>query len=473
VWKARRMTSKLRRLTGSGQIGGVGELDKIAEMFKKAQAFQKDTANGHEDPAPAAANFTNQAKAWEDRWKEVVLEGKAKDHGIVVGCEVRFGVPCPWRLKSMFILHRGLGVFAKRVNTVAMLSDTRHAVSCGDDKKCWVWEISTGAPRMIFPKHSGNVMAVVALNDAAYVVSGGFSDAEPLGEVGEAYVWQWLRGSTYVYGGWKQDALGGAVLSVAEIPFFRLVLMGLKSGDINLWNIASNKIVVLPWGARTYTELVGKYNTLVGNIQSVSNGWEWYAIQQAVHAQEAFWAVVEAKHPKLKWGETVYNFFHKNRMGAVNGISYVPTNLRFVTGHQDGRVRYWSAVSGQLLMVMRGHLGPVTCVGGLPQAQKAVSGGEDGTVRLWDLRTGMQLLLLWQPWGGPIRSLAMIPGGTKVAVGSHDGFIRIWDLNTGLMMCEINTWGGQVNGLAANPSNPLGQLIAANEDGYVRVYNPL
>jgi len=81
-------------------------------------------------------------------------------------------------------------------------------------------------------------------------------------------------------------------------------------------------------------------------------------------------------------------------------------------------------------------------------------------------------MLLWQPWGGAILSLVILPGGTQVAVGSSDGFVRIWDIKTGLMHCEFNTWGGPVNSITTNPSNPLGQLITANEDGFVRVFNP-
>mmetsp|Transcript_17874 Transcript_17874/g.46195 ORF Transcript_17874/g.46195 Transcript_17874/m.46195 type:complete len:89 (+) Transcript_17874:3-269(+) len=80
--------------------------------------------------------------------------------------------------------------------------------------------------------------------------------------------------------------------------------------------------------------------------------------------------------------------------------------------------------------------------------------------------------MLSQTYGGPIRALAMIPGGNRVVVGSDDGYIRIWNINNGLLICSINTGGGVIRGLAVNPSNPLGQILVASMDGYVRVYDP-
>lgn len=464
-------------------------------MWTKAKEFEKanwqnatptdeeelEHKNEVEDDSLAATD-EERASAWKHKWEEVVLTGMAKKHGVVAGCEFRPGLPCPYMLKSKFILHRGCKPRADSVNTVAVLTDTRHAVSCGSDKKCWIWNIRSGAPRMLFGKHTGSITSVVPLNDAAYILSAGYEeDGKGVGceskSKGQAFIWQWLRGSTFICPG--VTAMPPApILSVAELPMNRVVLLGVANGDTILWNFATSgtNFLTLPWGARTWDQAVGKYKRLVENVKSVVDGATWLLINKTCALQDMFWAKAkenEAVHKTLEWHSEVYNFFHKNRMGPVNGISYVPTNLRFVTGHGDGRVRYWSSTTGQLLMCMRGHQGPVRAVVGLPQAQMAVSGGEDGTVRLWNLKTGVQLLLLYQPWGGPVLSLAVIPGGTKVAVGSQDGRIRIWDLSSGLMKCSINTFGGPVNGIAANPSNPLGQLISANEDGYVRVFNPV
>merc|ERR1719436_1239750 len=118
---------------------------------------------------------------------------------------------------------------------------------------------------------------------------------------------------------------------------------------------------------------------------------ERLSLHKVMMTEKSFLLMIQKWCPELgnnlKLLAKVHDFFHRNRFGAVNGVAYVPTRLRFVTGHQDGRVRYWSADSGTLLMVMQGHQGPVRAVAPSPKRQEAVSGGEDGTVRLWCLKT--------------------------------------------------------------------------------------
>merc|ERR1719188_2475882 len=170
--------------------------------------------------------------------------------------------------------------------------------------------------------------------------------------------------------------------------------------------------------------------------------------------------------------ETLLNMIHNNTMGPVSAMAWTPTSMHMVTGHAEekGLVRYWSAKSGTLLMVMQGHQGKVTSVATSPTADRALSGGEDGTIRLWDLDTGRQLLLLDQIAGGSVRALKFIPGGATAVSGSDDGFVRLWDLEKAKITHTIATSLEPVNSIAVNPSNPLGQLLVACGDGPIRVY---
>lgn len=59
----------------------------------------------------------------------------------------------------------------------------------------------------------------------------------------------------------------------------------------------------------------------------------------------------------------------------------------------------------------------------------------------------------------------------RPAAQHEDGFVRIWQLDQGTPLCTIDT-GSPVRGLAINPSNPMGQIITANADGYSWVFTP-
>mmetsp|Transcript_2596 Transcript_2596/g.6667 ORF Transcript_2596/g.6667 Transcript_2596/m.6667 type:complete len:666 (+) Transcript_2596:60-2057(+) len=486
--RRKRVAVAPRRLSSGGKVEGVGMADKIKNMWDEAKEYFKANHDGDGGKKSEVSGYSqkdaDQTK-FDNEWKSLYLEAKAKHVGLVCGCQKVPGIPCPWILSTMFLLHRGCDLEPKSVNTVQVMSDTRHAVTCGSDTNCWIWNLRTGAPRMIFGKAKGSVQAVAYTNDAAFVVSAGFMEGGPNGKAnmkcgdegkGQAFVWQWLRGSTFICSGVTLTA-DAAFLSAATPPMKSVVLIGGSNGYTYEWHYEEGAdVILLPWGAHSFQDLTSKYETLINNIKGVVDGWTWLAIQKACLAHHFFLHHI-SKNPKvaeaLDWRDKVYNFFHKNRMGPVNAIAYVPTNVRFVTGHGDGRIRYWSSTTGRLLMCMRGHQGPVRAIAGAPAAQKAVSGGDDGTIRVWCLQTGIQYIVMRQSWGGPVLSVAIVPGGTKIVAGSADGYIRIWDINTGLMLCQINTFGGPVNSVAVNPSNPLGQIVAANQDGYARVYNPM
>jgi len=233
----------------------------------------------------------------------------------------------------------------------------------------------------------------------------------------------------------------------------------------------------LPFNSRTVEEVKNRIQGKINAFRRTRlNGMERLAAQLAGQHAEFAKEIIMANNAGIATaemaGENAYNFFHSNTFGAVNAIAYAPLRLKFVTGHDDGRIRFWSAENGMLVMVSSGHQGPVRSLAASPSILEVYSGGEDGTVRVWCLETGIQRRLLYQPFGGPVLSLAVFPGGTRLAVGSADGAIRIWDLTTGVLLCKINCGHSAVRGLAINPSNPADQILAASEDGYVRVYNP-
>jgi WD40 repeat protein len=371
------------------------------------------------------------------------------------------------------------------VNAVQVLSDTMHAVSCGDDGLCWVWKICSGTPRQVFFPNRDcptdtpfyPMYTVSVLNDATFILSGGAADAN--GTTGMAYIWDWRYGfqkSSYTC--YNDDlAAGGVAKSSAEMPAWRQVVVGCSSGYSTVWDWDTGAKVNVPYCKKSVEEILAEFNGKMTQYRDYHlDGMQRLFAERAMITEMVFIDVVKKVNPKLvkdmKFMAHVWNFFHKNRFGSTNAIAYVPTNIRFVTGQANGKVLFFDGETGQILMAMTGHQGQVYAVAASPKKMQALSGGEDGTVRLWCLKTGIQLSLFYQPYGGPIRSLAVIPGGNKVVVGSTDGYVRIWDINTGILLCAINTGGGPVLGLAVNPSNPLGQIITANKDGYARVFNP-
>jgi len=472
--EARQAKDRYRRLQSSQQQQ---LLSGMMDQLSKAQAFrmQNMPTADVKDLNTGASN----AETWRKTWHQVILTAKARHRGLVAGCEGTKAAPCPYHFKSIFLLHRGCKRDPMPIHAVQVLSDTMHAVTCGEDGLCWVWKICSGTPRQVFFPNRDcpattplyPMYTVSVLNDATYILSGGSNAAD--GSSGRAYIWDWR------YGFQKStlDCDAGAFLSSSEMPAWRQNVVGCATGYSTVWDWDSGATVEVPYCKKSVGEIVAGIN---GRLVQYKNyhldGIHRLFAEKAQITSSVFIKVVAKIDPELvkqlNFTKDVYNFFHKNRYGATNALAYIPINLRFVSGQANGKVLFFDAGTGQILMAMVGHQGPVNAVAASPTKLQALSGGEDGTVRLWCLKTGVQLALFYQPYGGPIRSLAVIPGGNKVVVGSDDGYVRIWDINTGLLLCAINTGGGAVNGVAVNPSNPLGQIITANADGYARVFNP-
>jgi len=378
---------------------------------------------------------------------------------------------CSYYFESLFCLHRGHSKKTVAVNTVQVLQDTVHAVSCGDDATCWVWKICSGKPRQRFvPKFSyGPIQTASVLFDGLRIVSAGMGAFFG----GVAHVWEWRTGKAVAC----TKCITGPFLSSAEIPEWRTVLLGCGNGYTLKWNWQYDDIDYLPWMSRGPFEMIAMTMKLVmacknkalAGVGALLKGEKYITQHKFLDAVLPEFPSIENSYKCLYF---INDFFFGTSFGATKAVAYVPTYLRFVTGSADGRVRYWDSQTGVLLNVMRGHHGPVNAIVGSLVKQEAISGGEDGTLRVWCLEKGLEKFLFIQDYGGPIYSVAIYPANRIVVAGSADGYVRFWDLHSGMLLCAINTGGRGVNGVAINPSGPLGQILAAGADGYVRVFNP-
>jgi WD40 repeat protein len=75
---------------------------------------------------------------------------------------------------------------------------------------------------------------------------------------------------------------------------------------------------------------------------------------------------------------------------TTSAIAITSDGSRVIPGGSDGTVGVWSFVTGDELLILRGHAGVVTNVTVSADGRSAVSasGFGDGTLRVWDLSTG-------------------------------------------------------------------------------------
>jgi len=124
------------------------------------------------------------------------------------------------------------------------------------------------------------------------------------------------------------------------------------------------------------------------------------------------------------WLYTIYTSF----TGAVNKITFSPTQLNLAAGQYDGGIRIWEMESGELIQAMDSD-GVIESLAYTPDGRLLASGNsfENGHIRLWDVQTGEQLRELVGHENG-VTSMAFSPDGYLLVSGSYDGVVHVWGI---------------------------------------------
>lgn len=133
-----------------------------------------------------------------------------------------------------------------------------------------------------------------------------------------------------------------------------------------------------------------------------------------------------------------------------------------------GTARVWDAVTGQELVVLRGHKGEVWSALFSPDGQQIVTASPDGTARVWDVATGKELITLRGHKQG-VMSAQFSPDGQQIVTASPDGTARVWDVATGK---ELITLRGHESGVSNARFSPDGKwIVTAGWDGTARIWD--
>jgi WD40 repeat protein len=148
---------------------------------------------------------------------------------------------------------------------------------------------------------------------------------------------------------------------------------------------------------------------------------------------------------------------------------------RLATSGEDGTIRLWDVLSGDLLHTL-GSQGAgaerkaVLDVRSVADTDQFASCGNDGMVRIWSWQDGALRHTL-RGFQGPCQSVSVRANGGLLAAAGQDGTVRLWQLGSNPTAFRVIRLFAQGAGFPASVAfSPEGRYLAtANADGTISI----
>jgi WD40 repeat protein/predicted Ser/Thr protein kinase len=244
------------------------------------------------------------------------------------------------------------------------------------------------------------------------------------------------------------------VASILFLPGSERVVCGYGNGSIVVWDIITGS------PATTYFMPSGVSSCAFDGDQARLFAW-CDSGPDLVASQRSVWII----DPHVDAVQTLEGL-------GGSCVAFDPSGTRVAAGSVaatiDGRgtsydcsARIWDAVSGEMLQVLRQHLGYVHAVAFDPAGARLLTCAEDKSVRLWDLGTATCLVK-----SSGTRSVTFSGDGQWFATGSRDS-IFLHDRESGR---KARAWALD-NGSAGPVFSRDGRFLAACTKDTLRVWN--
>ena len=312
-------------------------------------------------------------------------------------------------------------------------STARRAVSVGTDGSARIWDVAHR--RLLHTLHEGSRIV-----DARISPDGQLLAVAPA----DGLVMLWTSDLAVKLGGTR---LGGPATVVRFSPDGRLLAAGSGDGETVLLRVSDRRRIA---DVRLH-----------GPVKSVAFDADGGVLLAATQTGGTLWDVSDGRLLRTL-----------DVPGGVVSAALSPDGSLVATAGADHLARIYSATSGELLHVLRGHTAPLKEAVFSPDGRILATTGIDGHPRLWDVRTGDFRHELVGHFG-PVPALAFSPDGRWI-VTAGPASAGLWPTSTGRLLFYLRgstaALTKRTEPLTSVDFGPDGRSILSTDDGAVRVY---
>lgn len=160
--------------------------------------------------------------------------------------------------------------------------------------------------------------------------------------------------------------------------------------------------------------------------------------------------------------------FSQDEESAIRSVAVTPNGQTIVTGDDDGKIKVWNGLSGQLEKTFSTEEDGIKTVVISADGNTIVSGGEDSLIKVWNRRSG-QLERTFEGHEEEINSIALSSNGNTIVSGSGDRTIKVWNRSTGQLE---RTFEGHEEGIKAVAISADGNtVVSGGQDKEVKIWD--
>jgi WD40 repeat protein/serine/threonine protein kinase len=148
-------------------------------------------------------------------------------------------------------------------------------------------------------------------------------------------------------------------------------------------------------------------------------------------------------------------------------LAYNPDESKLVTACADSMAHVVDAITGKVLVELRGHKKEVTGAVFSPDGKHVATASHDGTAKLWDAATG-QPVQTYRGDGGQMVRVAFAPDGETLTTAGDGGEVKTWNVKTGKLTGRFEAGKAMAVVVVYSPDGKL--LAGAGEDGVIRIW---